>query len=174
MRATHFRRFHLFIVIIFLASVSVALANDPVAKHDGGVKYKYNADFPIHVSIDRGRHHYRGTLDEDGDFLMGPGGRDPVSIGLSGGLIWFLSYNSTSDGEPEAVYEFRSGVLIKGKLAWTGPQRQTLGDNDSYWNFIPEIGSKVIPLEGFHPDRLALRIYNLPGKFVPEEKEKTK
>jgi hypothetical protein len=173
MRSMHFRRFDLVVVIISLSAVPIALAVDPVVKHDGGVKYKYNADFPILVTIQRGGHFYFGTLDEDGDFLRGPGDRDPW-FPFPGGPIRFPPpYNSTSDGEAEAVYEFRSGVLIKGKLALTGPQ-EDLSGYASYWNFVPEIGSKVIPLEGFHKDRLALRIYNLPGKFVPEENKKDK
>jgi hypothetical protein len=53
----------------------------------------------------------------------------------------------------EPVYEYRAGSLIKGNL-------------DNKGNFIPELESEVKPFTDYRYDWKALRIYNLPGKFV--------
>src|SRR5262249_51079484 len=55
----------------------------------------------------------------------------------------------------ELVYEYRVGNLIKGTLDIEG-------------NFIPELGSEVIPFTDYRYDGEALRIYNLPGKIIPK------
>lgn len=57
----------------------------------------------------------------------------------------------------EVAYEFRSGMLIKGTA-------------DAKWNFVPEIGSEVIPFEDYKYSKDAPRIYNLPGRFVEKKK----
>jgi hypothetical protein len=57
-------------------------------------------------------------------------------------------------------------------LTETGPKEPSFGP--CYWNFVPEIGSKVIPLKDYQPGKKALRIYNLPGKLVPEDQEQNK
>ncbi len=54
------------------------------------------------------------------------------------------------DSDPEAVWEYRSGRLIKGMLQATG-------------NFVPELGSKVIDFKDYDPELRPGRIYNLPG-----------
>ena len=59
--------------------------------------------------------------------------------------------------DPEEVYEFRSGRLIKGMLQESG-------------NFIPELGSKIIDFKDYVPNRQP-RIYNLPGVLKPIEKK---
>jgi hypothetical protein len=145
------------------------LASDPVGKQDGKVKYKYDADAPRRVTLKIGEYHYVGFLDEDGDFVMDPDGRFGTMV--SGVPITHPPYYTfTKDGQAEPVYEYRSGLLIKGKLMCTGPRAGLL--NDHYWIFVPEIGSKVIPLKDYLPGRNALEIYNLPGKFVSEDKDK--
>ena len=55
----------------------------------------------------------------------------------------------------KTVYEFRSRMLVKGKL-------------DDQWNFVPEIGSEVIRFEDYRYMR-DTPIYNLPGEFVEKQ-----
>ena len=61
------------------------------------------------------------------------------------------------ESDPEPVYEFRSGRLIKGMLQATG-------------NFVPELGSKVTDFKDYDPNERR-RIYNLPGVLRPVEKK---
>lgn len=60
-----------------------------------------------------------------------------------------LSHRGETEDDPEAVFEYRSGRLIKGMLHKTG-------------NFAPELGSKVLDFKEYDPMR-DRRIYNLPG-----------
>ncbi|HZU39193.1 MAG TPA: hypothetical protein VFA18_24925 [Gemmataceae bacterium] len=53
----------------------------------------------------------------------------------------------------EPVYEFRCGKLIRGVLNKEG-------------NFVPETGSTPIDFKDYRHGKDALRIYNLPGRFV--------
>jgi hypothetical protein len=52
----------------------------------------------------------------------------------------------------EPVYEYRSGALVPGNL-------------DSWGNFVPTVGEKIIALKDYEPGKKALRIYNLPGEL---------
>lgn len=54
-----------------------------------------------------------------------------------------------TEEDPEHVYEYRSGRLIKGLLHKTG-------------NFVPELDSTVLDFKDYDPLRNS-RIYNLPG-----------
>jgi hypothetical protein len=56
------------------------------------------------------------------------------------------------EGENEPVYEYRSGLLIKGELNWN-------------FEFVPEKGSTVIAMEDYEISDASPRIYNLPGTF---------
>ncbi len=61
----------------------------------------------------------------------------------------------------EAVYEYRSGNLIKGTLRQDG-------------GFIPELGSKVTTLKDYlktYDPENSPRIYNLPGFIVKKGQE---
>lgn len=62
-----------------------------------------------------------------------------------------LSHRGETEDDPEVVFEYRSGRLIKGALHKTG-------------NFVPELGSKVLDVKEYDPMR-DRRIYNLPGLF---------
>jgi hypothetical protein len=64
-------------------------------------------------------------------------------------LRWPSRRGETED-DPEDVYEYRSGRLIKGMLHKTG-------------NFVPELGSTVLDFKEYDPIRDRRRVYNLPG-----------
>jgi hypothetical protein len=64
-------------------------------------------------------------------------------------LRWPSRKGETQD-DPEDVYDYRFGRLIKGMLHKTG-------------NFVPELGSMVIDFKDHDPLRDRRRIYNLPG-----------
>jgi hypothetical protein len=51
-----------------------------------------------------------------------------------------------------AVYEYRSGALVKGRI-------------NGMLNFVPEVGSTVIDFKDYKYGPGALPIWNLPGSF---------
>lgn len=53
----------------------------------------------------------------------------------------------------ESVYEYRCGKLVMGYLSKS-------------YQFIPETGEKIIDFADYQFSERAIRIYNLPGKFV--------
>jgi hypothetical protein len=59
----------------------------------------------------------------------------------------------------EPVFEYRSRRLIPGNL-----------DEDG--TFLPDVGSRVVDFQDYHPGSGVRRVYNLPGRFVEKgEKE---
>jgi hypothetical protein len=58
----------------------------------------------------------------------------------------------------EPVYEFRSGMLVPGRI-------------DAEYFFIPEKGAKIKAFKDYDYPNDPRRIYNLPGEFVPKKKK---
>jgi hypothetical protein len=97
------------------------------------------------VALISGDHLLRGRLDRDGNFLIEA--RYPRNSLYSGPRYELIN------APVQVVYEFRSGRLIKGEII-----------NDG--RFVPEIGSEVIDIKDYKYSPGAIRIYNLPGRFV--------
>ncbi|MBX9627020.1 MAG: hypothetical protein K2X82_24675 [Gemmataceae bacterium] len=92
---------------------------------------------------------------------------DPLSEGDGPRLVldlpWAVNFpqgdpdKPRSEQPPEAVYEFRLGVLVPGTLHHPGV-------------FVPTVGGRAIGVDDYRPERggkKAPRIYNLPGTIEP-------
>lgn len=116
-------------------------------------------DYPRRVCIGRGRILLFGRIDARGNFIQ------EKKVGPISGLVFPII--STAGEElintarwqaewlSESVYEYRSGVLIPGRI-------------DGSDRFIPERGSKVVSFYDYCPGSGAPRIYNLPGHLLPK------
>jgi hypothetical protein len=93
-----------------------------------------------------------GKLDEAGNFIPDP--RWCYTPGAGSGI----PPGQLLNGPPGPAYEYRSGRLIPGAL-------------DQKGNFVPDLGGKIISLEDYRPGSKAIRIYNLPGRFVKKEQK---
>ncbi len=138
---------------LFLFTVQVLFGQDNTPSPN----FVYKEDQKRFVGIFRRGLIYIGHLDPSGNF--GPDWNYPPSrLPISGYPLYELI--NLPRGLQEAVYEYRSGFLIKGLL---------LGNGD----FMPEEGSKVISFKKDYRYSIeALRIYNLPGSFVKISPEK--
>jgi hypothetical protein len=131
---------------------SVFFRTRPTARPADGV--------PVHGVL-------RGKLDKEGTFIPAPPA-EQLAPNLAYPHTYCMAINDR--GYPaakdlplsmapnvEPVYEYRSGALIYGHLKEGG-------------YFVPLIGSKVISFADYIPGPTAIRIYNLPGEFVPVKK----
>jgi hypothetical protein len=132
---------------------ALALGADPACARAEGEKvpYEYREDLKPYVGLLRQGLVALGHLDAKGNFVPLPkvepiDPRRPFS-----GPAYTIINRPTRPNEP--VYEFRSGLLVRGKLTEEG-------------DFVPDEGGKVIPLRAYRYGKDAPRIYNLPGKFV--------
>lgn len=103
------------------------------------------------------KHLYYGQIDKYGNFVQysNPSGSQvPEYIGnvFPKSFTKHYEFFVSSGGSLATVYEYRSGRLIPGIV--------------ERFNFVPDIGGKVIPLSEYHFPWSPGRIYNLPGKFV--------
>jgi hypothetical protein len=122
------------------------------------VEYEYVEDLKTMVRHRCGDMMYIGYLDAAGNFYPDAdyprgwparrGGNFPIARVTNGPFVL----------PEDRVYEFRSGRLILGVLKENG-------------DFIPDLGAKVIPFKDYRYSKDALRIYNLPGKFVEKGKK---
>jgi len=117
--------------------------------------YVFVLDVQRWVCIMRHGDQLLGKLDPAGNFLLES--KRPTTSGGSGPPRVLL--NKNYQWRPQAVYEYRSGRLIKGELTPEG-------------DFLPEVGSKVIRFEEYKFGPNALTIWNLPGYFKKVEKGK--
>ena len=86
---------------------------------------------------------------------------DPIVTGkLEAESVNFQDINTRIPGSTEEVYEFRSGKLVPGLLAYPG-------------RFVPTAGGKIISIDEYTPKKGATRIYNLPGEFLELPKGET-
>jgi hypothetical protein len=134
-----------------------ALGADPAGAQAEGekVQYKYHEDLKPYVGLLRQGLVALGHLDSKGNFIPLPkvepiDPRKPFS-----GPAYTIINRPSRPNEP--VYEFRSALLVKGKLTGEG-------------DFVPDEGGKVIALRDYHYGKEAPRIYNLPGKFVERKR----
>ena len=120
----------------------------PPRAGEAGEKYVFVPDTDRLVEIVRGDLVLTGKLDINGDFLEDPHHRRKTNMPVySQPSIVLLNANQGP------AYEYRSGQLIKGVIADWG-------------NFVPEIGSAVVPFTDYRYGPDALPIWNLPGRFV--------
>jgi hypothetical protein len=139
-------------VLCALVAASALGADQACALAEGEkVRYEYREDLKPYVGLLRQGRVALGHLDAKGNFIPLPkvepiDPRNPFS-----GPAYTVINRPTRPHEP--VYEFRSGLLVKGKLTEEG-------------DFVPDEGGKVLPLRDYRYGKGAPRIYNLPGKFV--------
>jgi hypothetical protein len=147
---------HLLLIWVLTSVASLSLGQSPKPKEV--VEYLFEPSSHTKVTLWRGEKWHVGFLDGDGEFVT-----TQVLKGLSVPfeLPPFYHFPSGIDEKGELVYEYRSGQLVKGTLNWEG-------------NFVPEAGSRVISLKDYHHGKDALRIYNLPGRFVAVKKSDKK
>ncbi len=118
----------------------------------GKVEYEYKQALERPIGFYRGFFIYLGHLDERGNFVPLPF-RKPIDFRKGGSGPDYTVINAIYvETKTEQVYEYRSGVLVKGTM-------------DEKGNFIPEIGSAMLLFKDYRYGKGALRIYNLPGKF---------
>jgi hypothetical protein len=136
-----------------LCSFASALGADRARAQAEGekVQYEYRQDLKPYVGLLRQGLVALGHLDPKGNFIPLPKVEpiDPRNP-FSGPTYSIINRPTRSN---ELVYEFRSGLLVKGKLTEEG-------------DFVPDEGGKVIALRDYNYGKEAPRIYNLPGKFV--------
>jgi hypothetical protein len=139
-------------VLCALVAALALVADQACAQAEGQkVQYEYREDLKPYVGLLRQGLVALGHLDPKGNFIPLPkvepiDPRNPFS-----GPAYTIINRPIRPNEP--VYEFRSGLLVKGKLTEEG-------------DFVPDQGGKVIPLRDYHYGKEAPRIYNFPGKFV--------
>ncbi len=135
--------------ILFLSPADPGQGKDPI-----DAEFEFRPELRK-VLLARDGRWFLGFLDSDGRFLTS----EEVIGGVS--LPYLLppahNYPIAVKGVEEPVYEFRSGLLTKGIL-------------DGFGNFVPQVGSTIIAFKAYRPGKDALRIYNLPGQFVPKVK----
>jgi hypothetical protein len=139
-------------------SVKLTRAGDS----ERNVEYEYKEDLTRQIEMLRGRMVHVGHLDARGNFVPKPGQvpydiRNPRSVVGPGEIVNIRR----SPGNTEPVYEYRSGLMIKGTL-------------DDEGDFTPEVGSRITSFKDYRYRQDALRIYNLPGKFVEKTAPKKK
>jgi hypothetical protein len=138
------------ILVVFLHLINTAAAHAPPAR------FFYEEDLRRLIRIHRPSLYMDGAFDSDGEFV-------PSSIvDLSKGPVVYsgphthdanLPLRADPKTKTESVYEFRSGVLVPGKL-------------DAAGNFVPTAGAKMIAFADYKCVDGAPRIWNLPGRFV--------
>jgi hypothetical protein len=119
----------------------------PVARTEPPVEYEFVPDLDRYVMMTRGPAQSVGKLDAAGNFVP-----DRRWLNVRGKVSGAPPYTLIT-GAAGPAYEYRSGRLVKGRL-----------DEDG--NFVPQLGSVVIPLRAYDPGPGAAPIYNLPGRFV--------
>lgn len=124
-------------------------------EQQGKLPYAYVEDTSRIVGVHRGNSVFLGKLDHAGNFLR-EAKWPPLRLGAGeSGVPDYELINLRRPGRIH-VYEYRSGRLIKGEI-----------DEDG--NFVPDLGERVIQFKEYEYSEAkdAVRIYNLPGRFVP-------
>jgi hypothetical protein len=145
------------IVSLVCSTLPLCFADDNPSR----AEYVYVEDPKAWVVMQRGGLRYWGHLDAAGNFLPDRNRTPyPVDGPLISGAPLARFANFPRGGQEEQVYEFRSGRLIKGTLNKQG-------------DFVPDAHAKVTSFGDYYYHSKAIRIYNLPGKFVAKEHLKT-
>jgi len=118
-------------------------------------EYKFVEDTSRWIVLIQGETDSIGKLDADGNFVP-----DKRWFQLKKGQpLSSVPPRTLINGFPhKGVYEFRSRRLVPGDL-------------DDSGNFIPTVGGRIIDFKDYHYSPKAPKIYNLPGKFVKNEKK---
>lgn len=117
--------------------------------------FVYIQDLSRRVGVYSGGDLLIGRLDSNGALLVEI--HDVGAKSFTRLPIYQLITPSTIEGT-RAVYEFRSGRLIKGHMLNGG-------------RFIPDLGSLVLDFAEYKFSRNAIPIYNLPGYFREVKKD---
>jgi hypothetical protein len=134
------------------------------------VEYVFQQDLKLTVGFLRRGYVHIGRLDAEGNFIedrrMTPilHPKLPRISGLARQIEmeeeFLASISIINDPKQvnEIVYEYRSGRLIKGNLTDEG-------------SFVPTVGERTILFTDYQYRPGAIRIYNLPGKFIPKPRK---
>jgi hypothetical protein len=138
----------------FLSLLSAAIVPSLAQDYDSTLRFRYKEDLSRSICLFRDGKYSYGELDSAGNFVaQGPPG--PRHAFETGPLRHTVGIPRDAKGDPtekEAIYEYRSGLLIPGTLMKSG-------------NFVPTEGAKVIPFKDFRFSPTSTRVYNLPGVF---------
>jgi hypothetical protein len=139
--------------LVLSASLLILVSGRTAASDPPKKKYVFVEITDRWVAVDRGEWHLVGKLDKNGDFVE----EFMWKKGQGKSLTPTITLNSAVfTSNPQKVYEFRSGMLIPGKIERDG-------------QFIPEEGGKIIPFKDYEYSLTATPIWNLPGVFVTEK-----
>ena len=131
--------------------LGLALAATLIAGDNGRPNgdYEFVPDVSLYVALRHADDSISlGKLDRAGNFHP-----DPRYLRVRGELSAVPAHRLLNQtGSKGKFYEYRSGRLI-------------LGVFDAKGNFVPDIGSKVVPFERYRYSKEAPAIYNLPGYF---------
>jgi hypothetical protein len=146
-------------VIVILMSINSVFQIVTVGKNqtnradDKAFKWQYVENVKTLVSVQRNGMEYLGYLDAAGNFTPDMSKR-PFRVGSwTRSVPSYKLVNYPNTRPVECVYEFRAGMLIRGLLMECG-------------NFVPEEDSKIVAFKDYQFNKDAIRIYNLPGRFV--------
>jgi hypothetical protein len=115
-------------------------------------RFEYIQNLKPLVSVQRNGMEYLGHLDAAGNFVP-DSSRKPFPVGsLRHSAPSYRMLNFPARRPIEEVFEFRSGMLIRGVLTMAG-------------EFIPDEGVAVSAFKDYDYKTNSRRIYNLPGSF---------
>ena len=147
------RMLAMIILFVFLAA---NVSNPSAGSDPPKEKYVFHENTSRWVAVDRGEWHLVGKLNKDGDFVA-----DFMwKKGQGKSLTPTETLNSAVfTSNPQKAYEFRSGMLIPGKIERDG-------------RFVPEVGGKIVAFKDYEYDPnspTTIPIWNLPGVFLTEK-----
>jgi len=135
------------------AILALSLFDHPGRSEPPKQKYVFVENTDRWVAVDHCEWHLVGKLDNNGDFVAdfmwkkGQGKSLTPTITLNSAVFTL---------NPQKVYEFRSGMLIPGKIERDG-------------RFVPEAGGTIVPFKDYEYSPTATPIWNLPGVFLTAE-----
>ena len=144
-------------LVLFLSLVLAILMSDrPACSDPPKERYVFVENIDRWVAVNRGEWHLVGKLNKDGDFVA-----DFMwKKGQGKSLTPTETLNSAVfTSNPQKAYEFRSGMLIPGKIERDG-------------RFVPEVGGKIVAFKDYEYDPnspTTIPIWNLPGVFLTEK-----
>jgi hypothetical protein len=136
-----------------------ALAAGPAPLQGQGMDYEFQQDLTPYYALVRDGKFVLGHLDAAGNFIP-VAGMAPLKVGQAFSGPAYTELN-VARNRNEPVFEYRSGRLVKGVL-------------DREGNFVPDAGSTVLDFKDYRYAPDAVRIYNLPGRFVKKGEAKPK
>lgn len=118
-------------------------------------EYDFVEDTNRYVAWKRNGVFFLGRIDKHGNLIPERSHQGSVQISR----LPPYTYITTPTPVGESVFEFRSGMLIRGSI-------------NSEHAFIPTLGAQVLPFREYKYGPAAPRIYNLPGYYARTDKPK--